>query len=440
MAYEIVLGREEAERDKWGIQGTVFLGKQYVKMDATTALSQPVYLDLNKAHVVFVTGKRGSGKSYAMGVIAEGIATLPDDYRSKLSVIMLDTMGVYWTMKYPNNREAGLLKSWNLEPGAIQNIKIFTPIGYFDKYKESGIPTDAPFAILPSELSPEDWWLTFDLVSSDPIAVLIEQVVLELRKSMGEKYRIQDIIDMIEASNEEAHVKYAAINRFKSAIEWGLFSEKSTPIADLASGGQITVLDMSPYAIMPNGWKIKNLAIGLVCSKLFIERMKFRKEEESRGVKGAIHYILPEEVPEKEMPLVWLMLDEAHEMLPLTGQTSATPALITLLREGRQPGIALVLATQQPGMINTDAMTQSDVILAHHLTARIDTEALGNLLQTYMRAGLDRLLNDLPRTAGACLAMDDVNERIYPMQIRPRFSWHGGSAPGILKEKKKLFG
>jgi len=131
------------------------------------------------------------------------------------------------------------------------------------------------------------------------------------------------------------------------------------------------------------------------------------------------------------------MIDEAHEFLPNSGKTASSDALITLLREGRQPGIALVLATQQPGKIHTDAMTQSDIILAHRLTAKIDTDALGSLLQSYLRTGLDKELANLPRVPGACIAVDDVNERMAAMRIRPRFSWHGGGAPGVLPEKKK---
>ena len=90
------------------------------------------------------------------------------------------------------------------------------------------------------------------------------------------------------------------------------------------------------------------------------------------------------------MPICWIMVDEAHEFLPNVGKTASSDALITLLREGRQPGIAMVMATQQPGKIHTDAMTQSDVILAHRLTAKIDTDALGALLQSYLRSGLDK--------------------------------------------------
>ena len=173
--------------------------------------------------------------------------------------------------------------------------------------------------------------------------------------------------------------------------------------------------------------------------KLFTERMKARKDEEYAAVHEAEHYILGEhdEPRENKMPICWLMIDEAHEFLPREGKTASSQALITLLREGRQPGLAMVLATQQPGKIHTDAMTQSDIILAHRLTAKIDTDALGNLLQSYLRVGLDKELANLPRVAGAVIAVDDVNERMYPMRIRPRFSWHGGGAPGIIKTQKK---
>jgi len=438
MAFEIILGRDEKDRQKYGTTGTILLGKHYVKMGQVTALSQPVYLDLNKAHVVFVAGKRGSGKSYSLGVMAEGINSLPIDFKKKLSVIMLDTMGIYWTMKYPNHKDEALLQEWGFEGKGI-DVTIYTPIGYFDRAKAQGIPTDKPFAIKPSELSPEDWFLTFDLNENDPIAVFIERIILTLKQD-NDDYEMDDILEWIRKdTKEDPHVRNAAENRFVSAKAWGLFSKNATAVKDLAAPGQITVLDMSAYAVMPEGWKIKNLAIGLVAQKLFIERMIARKEEEFKNITSAVHYLREESKIESEMPIVWMLLDEAHEFLPYEGKTAATNALITLLREGRQPGIALVMATQQPGKIHTDAMTQSDIILAHRLTAKIDTDALGALLQSYLRTGLDKELDNLPRVVGSALALDDVNERIYPMRIRPRYSWHGGSAPGIIQEKKKLF-
>ena len=63
-----------------------------------------------------------------------------------------------------------------------------------------------------------------------------------------------------------------------------------------------------------------------------------------------------------------VVVDEAHEFMPNKGKTLATDPLVTILREGRQPGISLVLATQQPGKIHTDVMTQSDTIISHRIT------------------------------------------------------------------------
>jgi len=439
MPYDIVLGRTADEKEQLGVHSSVLVGKQYVKMGSVTSLSQRIFLDLNKSHVVFVCGKRGSGKSYTLGVVAEGISLLKEEIKERLSVIMLDTMGIYWTMKYPNNPDSELLKKWDLE-GKEVPVTIFCPKGLFKQYKEKGIPADIPFSIDPAELNPEDWNLTFDLHMNDPVAVFIERIILLLKKEK-ENYGIKDIIRAIEAdSSEQDNVINAAINRFKAVERWGIFSEKSTPLSDIAFPGRISVLDLSAYMTMANGWKIKHLVMGLVCMKLFQERIVVRKAEELKSVESSLHYIVSEDekrLMKKEMPMVWIMVDEAHEFLPNNGKTSATDALITLLREGRQPGISLMLATQQPGKIHTDAMTQSDIVLAHRVTAKVDTDALGSLMQSYLRAGLDKELNNLPRVPGACIAVDDANERLYPMRVRPRFSWHGGSAPSIIKEKIK---
>ena len=61
-------------------------------------------------------------------------------------------------------------------------------------------------------------------------------------------------------------------------------------------------------------------------------------------------------------------------------------------------------------------------------------------MQSYMREGLDKHLNNLPGLSGSAVVFDDVNERIYPMRVRPRLTWHGGSAPSAMRgEIKKEF-
>lgn len=434
MTQDIILGRLAHDREKYGTEGTILIGKQYVKMGNVTSLSNKMYMDISGAHVVFICGKRGGGKSYTMGVIAEGLADLPDEIRNNLSIIMLDTMGIYWTMRYPNQEDDELLRAWGYKPHALKTT-IYTPAGYFDSYKAQGIPTDHPFSIKPSDMTPEDWFLTFEVSANDPMGVLIERAILQLKKR-GIDYNIDDIVKAIRADTKtETKVKNAVENRFESTKEWGVFSKDGTPLEALAAPGQVTVLDVSCYATMPGGWKIKSLVIGIVSQNLFIQRMLARKKEEYDSIHSSVRFFTQDDkANEDDMPLVWLVIDEAHEFLPLHGKTTASDALVTIMREGRQPGISLILATQQPGKIHTDVMTQSDILISHRITAKMDTDALGLLMQSYMRDGLDKSLNDLPREKGSALIVDDANERIYPMRIRPRFTHHGGSSPTALKK------
>ena len=366
--------------------------------------------------------------SYSMGVIAEGISDLPDEVKGNISVIILDTMGVYWTMKYPNKKEEMLLKDWGLKSKPI-DVQIYTPTGFHKQYLKEGIPTDFAFSIKPCELDAADWQLTFGVTNNEPIGVFIERIITQLKENKSE-YNIEDIISEIKKDNRaEQSVKDAAENRFFNALSWGLFDKEGTPLLQLAQGGKVTVLDVSCYATMPNGWAIKSLVIGLLSQKLFIQRMIARKNEEYGQVSNAIHYFSSDENIQQETPMIWLVIDEAHEFLPVQGKTAASDALITILREGRQPGISLILATQQPGKIHTDVMTQSDTVISHRITAKIDVDALGALMQSYMREGLSAQLDNLPRIFGSALIFDDTNERLYPMKVRPRMSWHGGSSP-----------
>jgi hypothetical protein len=188
---------------------------------------------------------------------------------------------------------------------------------------------------------------------------------------------------------------------------------------------------------MPGGWDVKALVVGVLGQHLFDDRMEARKKEEYQEVRSSLHYFSEEQKTKQEEPLVWMVIDEAHEFLPKDRTVPSTKALVTILREGRQPGISLILASQQPGKIHTDVMTQSDTVISHRITAKVDIDALSLLMQSYMRLGLNEMLDQLSRTKGAALIFDDNNEKMYSIQVRPRFTWHGGSSPSAIKQEKK---
>ena len=430
--YEIVIGRSQKDREKYGLKGTMPIAKHYVKMGQTSSLANKVLIDAITSHVIFICGKRGSGKSYTMGVLAEGLGLLEPEIKQNIATVIFDTMGVFWTMKYKNKQDEELLEEWNLHEEEFK-VKVLVPEGKKDILKEQNFPVDGGFSISLKEMSPEAWCDVFEIDPLSEVGAFIQRITSDL-----EEYTFENIYHKIKMLEAEPHIKMVTENLFKNAEKWGLFSEKETRIKDLVTPGEITVLDVSMYTNTSNSNSLRALVIGLVSQKLFEERMTARKIEEYKNVKESLQYIPGRTEEKNEMPLVWLFVDEAHEFLPKKGKTAASQPLITLLREGRQPGISLVLASQQPGQIHTDVLTQSDIVISHRLTAEIDIEALGLLMQSYMRQGLDKEVNNLPRTKGAALIFDDTNERIYPVQIRPRYTWHGGSSPKALREEKKL--
>jgi len=428
--YDIVLGRTREKTEQYSTQSTILLGRQYVQMGRTTALSNNINLDFATSHAVFVCGKRGSGKSYTLGVIAEGILEKASSVNNSISAIIFDTMGIYWTMKYPNHKDESLLNSWKLKGKPI-DITIFTPFGSFEDMKSKGVPVDKSFSLKTSDLNTDDWLLAFELDTNSKESIIITKAINDLKKSQT-NFDIDEIIKYINEMPElDPLIKRSSINMFENAKSWQLFTKEGFNISELIEPGRVSVLDISAFSTYPNSWKIKNLVVGIISKRLFNERMKARKAEEIQQVEEGVHFF-SKKVASK-MPLVWLILDEAHEFLPNDYKTGSTDALITILREGRQPGISVVMASQQPGKIHTDVMTQSDIILSHRLTSQIDIDALSKLMQSYLRKGLNLMIDSLPRLAGAALIIDDQNEHMYQIQVRPRFSWHGGSAPDLTQ-------
>ncbi len=436
MPYDIIIGRNETDKKDFKDKGLIYIGKGFVKMGQYTSLSNKIYMDIARSHVVLVAGKRGSGKSYTLGVLAEELTKLPKEASENISSLIFDTMGIYWTMKYQNEKDKKLLQEWDLKPETTA-VKIFVPFGYYNSYAEKGMPIDEKFALDVTEMNAEDWVLTFGLDIINPVAVLIERTINKLKQEKS--YSIKDIIKEIESDTKNSQeTKNAAAGLFEAAETWEIFSNESvqpTKISDLINPGKTTVLDLSVYNSV-GSFNVRALVISLISRKMFNERMAARKSEEIKSISRGLSYSGYDS--KKEVPLVWLFIDEAHEFLPLEGKSLASDALIQLLREGRQPGISVVLATQQPGKIHRDVMTQSDIVISHRVTSAPDLEALNQIMQSYLLQGIKENMDNLPTLKGSAIILDDNSERIYPMKIRPRFTWHGGEAPTAIEPEKEL--
>jgi intein/homing endonuclease len=272
-------------------------------------------LSVSKNHSFIANGiiSHNSGKSYSIGVIAEELSDLPEEVKKNIAPLIFDTMGIFWTMKYKNEKDIELLEEWELKPRNLP-ANVWVPAGYFDEYEKRGIPVDKKFALAVSELNIEDWLSIFNLEMTEPISVLIQKVISELQSLP--QFDIEDIIELINKTTEaEEQTKKSAKALFEAAESWRVFAKKNesaTKITDLICAGKTSILDLSVYS-STSAFNVRALIIGLVSKKLFNQRILARKKEEIESIKHGIDSSYEEK---KEMPIVWLFLDEC-----LTGET-----------------------------------------------------------------------------------------------------------------------
>ncbi len=412
----IVIGREPKDTLKYGTRGTIFLGKAVVGAGYEAHTTNPIMMDVSGPHVALIVGKRGTGKSYTGAVMAEEIMNLPPEVRQDLSVVMIDTMGIFWSAKSPNDPALLLLKEWGLKPAGFP-VRNVIPAGLADRYRRAGVLFDSTFAIKPSELSAGDWCLTFGMELYSPQGILLQRTLHSLE---GGNYRISDIVAGVEGDKKAEEKDRAALaNRLMGAEGWGIFSNQATPVERFMVPGTATILDVSMQ-----DWSVRNLMLGLLCRKMYEVRSAARREEEAAAIGGEFF---------RKVPMTWLIMDEAHNFLPSEGTTAATRDLLTLVTQGRQPGISTVFITQRPMKLHETAIAQADLIIAHRLTAKPDLDTLAMVMQTYALEDIRKMVEGLPKPPGSAVILDDNSERLFSCQVRPRQSWHAGGTPSVLK-------
>ncbi len=424
---KITLGRSEGDKKKFGPRkGTGFIGKHLVGEKGEAHVANPIYMDMARPHVIGVFGKRGTGKSYSMGTMAEEIITAPEDVSNNLSAIIIDPMGIYWSMKFPNENDAILLDKWDLKPEAM-DIKLYIPEGQEENFIKEDIPYDKTFTLRPGELETSDWAMSFDILLNEPRGILLEKVLRDLKNDKGEDFGLDDMIKYAETHGDfKEETRKALINRFMAAKEWGIFSKEGSNLDEFTRRGELTILDLSQFGAIRGSWSVRSLVVGLLANKILRERMSSKRLEEMREMEG---------MQTSESPIVWMFIDEAHQFIPNDHKTPASDPLLSWVKIGREPGVSLVLCTQQPYKLNADALSQCDIVLSHKLTAKSDIDALKNIMQNYMRYDLSTYIDNLPDAKGAAICLDDNSERVYSLRMRPRMSWHAGGTPTALKNK-----
>ena len=138
------------------------------------------------------------------------------------------------------------------------------------------------------------------------------------------------------------------------------------------------------------------------------------------------------------LPRSWIIIDEAHNYIPAHGSVPSKKPLKQYVDEGRNLGLSIVVATQQPSGLDPSIQRNADMLLIHALSHQDDIVAARGMINaavpdevtiddkykyTSQRA-FEAMVRSLP--VGYAVASTDRANRLFPINIRPRSTIHGG--------------
>ena len=427
----IVFGRKLESED---YDNLLYVGKILETSKGRSYLGADAWLDTTFPHVIYITGTRGSGKSFDLGVLVEGIsmlsATSPiQNNVGPITSVIIDTQSQFWTLGYaprdtiPANRaQLGELEGWNLKPNSLRRTRIYSPPG-----STHFLPSEQTLQLRPSDVRAEEWAALLGQEIYSPQGHIMSATLEALA---GTNFEIQDMLNYIGDSGNWPNTAESSRNAITYKLEdyrrTDLFSSAGLQLKDLLEPGTCNIFSLRELRN-----EDKSLVTAVVARTLF-------------DILGGHHHkkkmasVFQEPFAEDGIPdRVWLVIDEAHVVAPREVPSPARSALVEYVKRGRDAGLSLVLATQQPSALDDRILSQVNITLNHRLSFQSDINAALNRIPTKsiksMRLSGTSLTDfgDMIRVldAGQCFIGDQASSRTVLVQIRPRVSAHGGYSP-----------
>lgn len=421
-----------------------------------------VWFGSGKEQVLAIVGKRGSGKSFTLGVIAEGLSVCNGPRMEVIStsndrraVLLFDPLDLYWTLRFSIQDTD--------HPEAKRHFQMAHAAGVTDQEfaSEAWIPGTANrrssdpewFRILSiqvSALSLDEWQLFIDAnVVTDPMGQALADL-LRTVATLGysvegvdfepdSSYGVPDLIRACDATRMLAtyhpETLRALRQRLMALEATGLLASDGIQLNELLSPGRTSVIMLGR---LPQAYRDATVAV--VTRLLIRERQAVAAAEKRLILDPSItetERTHLQELVDKGVPKTMVILDEAQSFLA-PGAAGITRSLfVQLVKEGRNFGLSVVIATQQPSAIDLRILSQVEVFVAHQLVTDADIRAVRDNMkasfpesiqygqQTLDLSGLMRML-----PPGACIvSASDSNEtprRTFVVSIRPRATVHGG--------------
>ena len=444
-------------RDAGATDALILLGKCVEHTGLRDMFDANVWVDIRLPHVVFICGKRGSGKSYDLGVLAEGLS-LPTSSNvsttdESVTAVLFDTQNQFWSLaqapssRLPEDRrQLSELESWRLDSGSLANVALFVPK---DDQRLTG--NEKTFAMAPRDIDADDWCGLLQVTRYTPMGQCLRTIhakvtsegysyapsshtATERRVAPKSDYEIHDFINCLQNDPDvidqmQRTTRDAVLWRLQSLAQSELFARQGIDIKDILIPGQLSI-----FLLRNLDDATKSLIVGVISKKIFKLMGDFHTQRKIARRLGTAP-------PDTNLPMgVWTIIDEAHVVCPNEETTAAKPALIEYVKRGRDAGLSLVLATQQPSAIDPAVLSQVDLSIVHRLVLDSDIAAATSRFParfpTMVKIGerdvadprsLIRLLGE-----GEALVGDAESERGFLLKIRPRVSAHAGDEPAVV--------
>lgn len=390
--------------------------KESILLGKDTEMGDMLRIEADRSQRILVCGKTGTGKSYSLGVCIEELASIGSNI-----VLVIDPQGIFWTMAEANTMPDEVDGLWEFDRsprGFSLNLMVpGDPVERFgdreilEEMERRGIQVQS-LRLNPSDLTPEMWCDLFDLDINELQGILLFKAVRQCGRRLGRDFLIDDISAEVDRLRGLDKTKEAVQRRLDMAQDWQIFAEDQyREIWEILRQDQINILDLS--VIAQGRYGLRNLVIAVLANFIFRKRTIARRRE-ALG--------LPSDTKK-----VWLVIDEAHNFCPSGKSTLSKEILIRWAKEGRQPGLSLIVASQQPAAIDREILTQCGIRIVHRITSKDDFQAVNALSQDYLGDGLRARIRRLTGP-GETLVIDDARETVVHAQVRPRQSLHGGGS------------
>jgi hypothetical protein len=189
----------------------------------------PLRVDLDRPHASLVVGKRGYGKSYTLGVIAEELARTEG-----VAPVVVDPMGVFGSLVDP------------AEGTPVPARVVETP------------------RVRADVVDPPAWCEMLGLSPSEAVGALVWRAA----ERCG---TLREMGEFVADADAALSVRRSAANHLELAAQWGVFAPEGLEASPFA--GEVTVLDASGLDPAP-----ANALVRAVAAELYARRVEGRTE------------------------------------------------------------------------------------------------------------------------------------------------------------------